>query len=220
MSRPDLRTLLAAAGLYIWRRARFAGAGIILYARQLWSATKKVPVIGLVFSSSLRKHAIASSLSLLAVIAGALGVWLPALVYVLHASAPFGPQLILTRVNVTTATNGELLILVPSLLAPCGLLLFGPWKEAARLWHQVGIIAVTALVYLAAVVVATTQLSGGVKDTNALVLASWVGLALAVIMLYLYELLDRLSPNVFSSNDAEEKNLLNQLLDRRERRGE
>ncbi|MDB5071116.1 MAG: hypothetical protein JWM87_2227 [Candidatus Eremiobacteraeota bacterium] len=220
MARPDFRALLTSAISLTVEQARFFRAGMILYAKQIWSAIKKIPIIGLIFSSSLRKHGIALSLAVLAVFAGALGVWLPALVHVLHESTPFGLEPILARVNMTTAKNGELLILVPSLLAPCGLLLFGPWKEADRLWHQIGIIAVTALVYLAAVVVATTQLSGGVKDTHALISASWIGLLLAMIMLYLYELLDRLSPNVFSSNDAQERNLLNQLLDRRERRGE
>jgi hypothetical protein len=201
-------------------RARFIWAGFVLYVKQFWSSVKKWPVLGLLFASDPRKHFIAFALALMAVIAGALGVWLPALVHVLRSSVPFDSYLIITHIDTTTAKDGGLLILVPSLLAPCGLLLFGPWKAANRLWHQIGIIAVTAVVYLTAVVIATTQLSGGVADTMLLIRASWSGIGLAIVMLYLYELLDRLSPDVFGSNDSESNDLLASLLDRRQRRGE
>ncbi len=162
---------------------------IRIYGRQSFHKCQRWPIIGLPLSSTFSKNFRCVLVAILAVFLGAIGVWLPALINTLHTAVPFVVNDVITRMSETSGVDGSLLILVPSLIAPCALLLFGPWDQKDRIDHQILLITFTVALYASAFIIVITQLSGGVADKVFLLRASWSTLAASGVLLYFYELL-------------------------------
>jgi hypothetical protein len=176
---------------------------------------KRLPGIGLIVANPPMQHFLSGLYALTAVVLGTIGVWLPALIKYFKGTSPVHlPRGVVDAISAGPVAAGDLLMVVPSLLVPCALLLFGPWQTSYRVGHQVTLLASTAVIMFFAVVFAVTQISAGVADKTFLVEISWWFFLLALLMLYFYELLDRLDPDIVTSTRNERDRLLEKLMKR------
>jgi len=171
------------------------------------------PGFGILLVASAKKHRLAARDSLLTVICGAIGVWLPILFrYGKDAQTTIDDSL------AKVAARGDLFILVPSLLAPLFLLLAALKDNKRMRRHQVALFVFSAIAALLAL------LFWGRIDPNQ-TLDVWIlrqsvfAFVSSLTLLYLYFLAADLPDTVLDKFKRSSTDLTTQVVERRKREG-
>jgi hypothetical protein len=124
---------------------------------------------------------------------GSIGVWLAPIIIVAETTRPFAFTPIVQKLS-AAALHGDVLIVVPSLLAPL-LLLLAVLKDNSLLrMHQISLVVLALIFGSIAVVLYVTKIANNVADDNLLRGASTVCFAASLFLLYFHSLEDSLKP--------------------------
>lgn len=157
---------------------------------QKWAEPK--PVLGLIAVAPLGVQGRALWYAFVTATVGSIGLWLPQATKAVETQLHLGAAAVVA--NIVDATlRGEMLILVPALLAPLYLLLSSLGDDKRMETHQKWILTGAVLLGGGTLWVYVIKITNTVADNNFLFDASLVGMVSTFLLLYLYFLQSHLS---------------------------
>lgn len=198
---------LTWSAAYAWVQAKLVALRVAL---------QSLPIVGLLLIQPVRQHLWALTQAILTALFGTIGIWVVALVISIKTNPV---SLAPAWVELTKATlRGDVLIVVPSLVAPVFLLLFVTKDNPRIRRHQIGLFAFAILVSAAVSFVYLTKIASNVPDNGFLVAVSRLCFLTACAVLYLYFLLkdlpDELLPQIQASGANVERDLVEMRRER------
>jgi hypothetical protein len=195
---------------------KLSGRDVARAARQ---KVERVPGLGLVSMVPFIKHPLALRDAVITIFFGTAAVWLSPIILMLEQANPVGWQPVFA--NLLKATSrGDVLILVPSLVAPLYLLLAILKDNRLMRLHQVTLFIFAALISIGMLAIYVTKVADNIADKSFLLTASKWGIGLSSGTLYLFFLLDYLPDNLLSDLQARSTTLKDDVLSLRKQDGE
>src|SRR5580658_9384350 len=130
--------------------------------RRLFEA---IPAIGLIGMVPFRGQVRAVLYSFITIVAGSIALWLAPMVSSLEHDVPVTSSAVLGRIA-AASLKGELLILVPSLLAPLFLLIFALTNNQRMQTHQKGLFMGSIMIAAASLLIYVTKIANNVADQD------------------------------------------------------
>jgi hypothetical protein len=183
--------------------------------REISTWVQHFPAVGLVFSLTPREQLPALRDASLSFCLGTIGAWLAPTILALENARPMNIQSVFDRL-ILASEQGDVLILVPSLVVPLFLLIFELLDDNPKILrgHQIalflawlGLTAVSMGIYI-------TKVASSVADVRFLVGSSVIAGVMCFVALYLYFLLLHLPQDVLGTL-RDQQTALTQSLSRR-----